>query len=121
LDSPVTQILMASVPSKITPAATSVNSDPNVIFTWNAPSSDGGAPVDYFRITFRAKDGTTHQYTASCPGTDPNILTCSVHMSVFWASPFLLLEGDPIIVIVEAHNEVGFSSPSDDTTTPAVV
>jgi len=121
LESPVTQILMASVPSKITPAAISVNSDPNVIFTWTAPSSDGGAPVDYFRITFRAKDGTTHQYTASCPGTDPNILTCSVHMSVFWASPFLLLEGDPIIVIVEAHNEVGFSSPSDDTSTPAVV
>ena len=44
-------ILMASVPSKITPAADTVNNDPYVNITWTVPTIDGGSSIISYRVT----------------------------------------------------------------------
>jgi hypothetical protein len=112
---------MASVPSKVTPAVTTTNSDPNVVTSWNAPSSDGGSALISYRIRFRASDGTLQPYTATCPGTDVTVFTCSVPMTAFIAAPFNLQEGNLIIAVVEALNGVDYSPASDDNTSGATV
>ncbi len=54
-----------------------------------------------------------------CDGTDTGIVTarqCEVEMDTFLNSPFSLLEGDLIVVIVEALNVIDYSVPSDPNT-----
>lgn len=112
---------MATPPSKITPTASTTNQDPDVHISWTTPSSDGGSAIISYRIRFRASDGTLHGYTPGCPGTDVNVLDCTVPMSVFWSDPFNLGEGDLIVAIVEALNEVDYSPLSDDNISGALV
>lgn len=45
--------MMASVPSQITPAATTTNSGTDVIVSWNVPSSNNGATITKYRISFK--------------------------------------------------------------------
>lgn len=42
-------------------------------------------------------------------------------MENLWVSPFLLVEGDLIVIVVEALNEVGYSIPSLENTSGALV
>jgi hypothetical protein len=42
-------------------------------------------------------------------------------MSELWTSPFNLVEGNLIVAVVEARNEVGYAIPSDYNTVGALV
>lgn len=41
---------------------------------------------------------------------------CEVEMATFLAAPFNLVEGDLIVVVVEALNVIDYSVPSDPNT-----
>lgn len=71
--------------------------------------------VDAYRIKFRQKDGIYSEIMTECDGTQALIITnlyCEVEMVTLRSAPFNLVEGDLIVVIVEALNVIEYSVPS---------
>jgi hypothetical protein len=83
-----------------------------------------GSAVAYYRITFKDQGGTFSTYAATCDGTQAGIIsarTCTVAMTVFSSGLYSLTIGAPIIAVVEAHNAVGYSTPSAENAVYAAV
>ena len=121
--STVSSILMAAVPDQITPAATTANSGTDVVISWTSPASDQGSALTRYRITFKQTDGIFSEYSTSCDGTGVILSgnTCTVPMTAFLAAPYNLNKGDLIVAIVEGLNAVGYSTPSVENTSGALV
>jgi hypothetical protein len=65
--SPVQSILLATVPSA-PPAARTTNSGADVLVDWDAPASDGSAPLLAYRVRLRGADGLLHVESSHCDG-----------------------------------------------------
>ena len=99
------------------------NTGTNVVVSWPLTPNERGQPVTEYRIKFKSKDGGFYE-TSSCDGTSSTILTsrtCTIAMSVFTSSPFNLIPHDLISGIVEAKNSIGYSLPSLENTSGALV
>lgn len=80
--------------------------DASVTMSWSAPLSDGGSPVNAYRLQF-SYDGTTW---TNVPAGLQTQLTVSG-----------LSNGDGIRVVIRAHNAAGWGPPSIETSvTPGV-
>lgn len=78
------------------PTTTVVGS--NVIISWEAPSSNG-SPILSYVITLRDTSGNYHLNLANCNGALQSVVssrTCTVPLSVLYASPYNLALGDHI-------------------------
>lgn len=75
----------------------------NVVITWNEPESDGGDPIDHYRVKFYDSAGTTLYEIPECNGSDPEIIanrTCIIPQYVFTSAPLNLQLGDEIRVAI---------------------
>jgi fibronectin type 3 domain-containing protein len=115
--------LAAAVPDQLA-ASTTVLSGGSVVVTWAvSPNVHGSAVTDY-RITFKNAGGVFSAYATTCDGTQAGIIsakTCTVAMTVFSSGLYSLTIGAPIIAVVEAHNAVGYSTPSAENAVYAAV
>jgi len=71
----------------------------NIVITWDEPASDGGDPIDHYRIKFYDRAGTTLNELPECDGSDPEIIssrTCIISLYVFTSVPLNLQLGDQI-------------------------
>jgi hypothetical protein len=90
----------------------------NVVITWNEPESDGGDPIDHYRVKFYDSAGTTLYEIPECDGSDPEIIasrTCIIPQYVFTSAPLNLQLGDQIRVAIQVANNYGISVLSEDS------
>lgn len=64
----------------------------NVKISWTAPSSNYET-ITAYKVFIETISGTFVEETTYCTGTN---LYCSIPMSVLWASPYLLTEGNVV-------------------------
>lgn len=115
--------LAATVPEK--PAmATTYNTGTSVRIDWVAPYN-GGTTILAYEIVIRAKSGLYYTDTTYCNGrTDSTVIAnlyCVIPMDILRATPFLLVQGDIVVVKVLAANVIGDSSYSTQNTIGADV
>ena len=84
--------------------------DCSVRITWEAPDSRG-APIIGYKVDIKGTDDQF--YTEASCGVSPAITYCVLPMEVLSAAPYLLQEGDLIVVTVAAQNEKGSGLASD--------
>lgn len=68
--SPIQAILLATVPTA-TAQATTTNAGLDVVIAWDAPPSDGAAPIVGYRIRLKGSDGL-YLVEATCDGMGPD-------------------------------------------------
>jgi len=88
-----------------------------VVVSWTAPSNSGGTgvPISAYQVLFKQSNGVYSTIDLECDGTDPVILAalqCKVEMTTLLASPFNLVEGNLVTVVVQALNVIDYSVPS---------
>jgi hypothetical protein len=107
-------ILCASVPSIISTPTTTVVAN-NVIFDWNAPSSNG-IPISGYKVYIRKADMSYILDASVCDGLDLGVIAatkCTVPLAKLYSSPYNLLKGYSINIKVIATNRYGDSIISD--------
>lgn len=86
----------------------------NVVISWSAPDLRGGT-IQGYTLKIRQSDDTTYTVdSVNCP-TTTTTTSCTIPMTVFTSSPYLLEAGDLIVSVIAAENEfdVGaFSTPN---------
>ena len=96
-----------------------------VVVSWTAPSSNGGATLQAYRIKLLTSDGVTFvEDRALCDGSNPTTRAnqyCTIPMEALWASPYALTLGSTVVASVEALNTVGYSTPSVPNSAGATV
>jgi hypothetical protein len=94
---------------------TSENFENQVIFDWDAPQ-ENGTPITGYNIYFRKSGDMYETELVDCDGSDSTIrtdTTCTVPLATFTASPFNLVQGDQINLVVSAYNDYGESPLSE--------
>ena len=82
-------------------------------------SGGTGVSINAYRITFEQSDGLFTPIVSECDGTQASVvssLQCEVQMTTFLGAPFNLVEGNLIVVMVEALNAIDYSVPSAPNT-----
>ena len=103
-------LLVAEVPAKISPAATTANSGTDITIIWTQPTN-GGSTITSYAVLFKTSTSGEVSIT-SCAPSSVSDLTCTVSMSdVITATG--LAQGSLIAVRVKALNAVGYSDESD--------
>jgi hypothetical protein len=126
-DSAVLEIVAATVPSApntVEVANSADNSVATVNVAWSTPSVLGGNGITIasYAVFIRQNDGSTFSEAPAGSGCSPSspaeIATivanenCDIEMSVLRATPFDLVQGDPIVVKMQAQNVIGWSADS---------
>ena len=116
--------LMATRPDQIPPSPSrTVDSDRDVIISWDATPNERDSAVTAYRVNVKSRNGISYQ-VSTCLGSEPQVVidrSCTIPMTVLIEAPFLLEEGDTVVAIVEALNEIGYSEPSEENTSGAVI
>ena len=95
-------VIAAIAPAQLA-ALSSANVGTNVVFSWAATPNANSSPVTAYRIKIKVAGVATPQYVAQtvyCDGSTYNVwanMQCTVPMSVFTGSPWLLAPNAPII------------------------
>jgi len=95
--SDVVTIRTDNVPAQIVPVITTIESI-YVRISWNPPSNNYGSPVLAYRVRILGVDGITFTESATCNGTDSNIVSsatpsCLISISELRLAPYSLTEG----------------------------
>ena len=94
-----------------------------MIVSWDATANERDSAVTAYRVNLKSKNGISYQ-VATCLGSEPQVVidrSCSIPTTVLTAHPFLLEEGDTVVAIVEALNEIDYSEPSEENQSGAVI
>jgi hypothetical protein len=94
--------MAAAVPAQLA-AATTSNSNTDVIISWSPTTNDYGSAVTSYNIEIQQQSGSFSTYAATCDGTNSIIVsstTCTIAMNVLTSSPFSLTAGDLIVATV---------------------
>lgn len=116
--SPVGIIRTITVPSKPAVPTTTLQAD-NVLIEWVQPSLGGNDVLVEYEIKIRGKDNQLYSELTYCNGQDALVkqnAECLIPMSVFWTSPFNLLQDDLIQLKVATKNQLGWGEFSDQNT-----
>jgi len=88
------------------PVVSSLQGD-NILIEWVQPYLGGDTLLVEYNVTIRGKDGRLFNELTYCNGQDSLVkmnTECYIPMSIFWASPFNLVQDDLIQVKVAAKN-----------------
>ena len=94
-----------------------------MVINWDETPDERDSAVTAYRVNIKSKNGISYQ-VATCLGSEPQVVidrSCTIPMTVLVADPFFLEEGDAIVATVEALNEIGYSEPSEENQSGAVV
>lgn len=94
--------------------ATTANDGVNVVIAWQVTPNTRFSPVFAYKILVKRQDGTLVEHP-ECDGTDPAIiaaLSCSISMGSLYAADYYLIEGNKVLVTVQAMNSIDYSLPS---------
>jgi hypothetical protein len=105
------------VPAQITPVTTTIETI-YVRIAWNPPSTMNGSPLLEYAVYIIESDGVTQTQTASCDGTDPDIVaspipSCLVELTELISAPYSLVQGDLVRAVVKSRNMDGWSPISE--------
>jgi hypothetical protein len=92
--------------------------DCSLRITWEAPDSRG-APIIAYKVEIQGSDDQF--YTEEECGVSPAVTSCFLPMEVLSAAPYLLQEGDLIVVRVAAQNEKGSGIASEENPSGATL
>jgi len=100
-------------------APVTMNTATSVTITWTIPYN-GGSSVDSYNLQILTSDGATfvEQSTYCNARSDSTVISnryCAIPMSVLTSEPFLLVQGDEIVAQILAHNHLGDSPYSADS------
>lgn len=126
-DSAVLAIIAATVPSApntVVVANSADHSTASVNVAWSTPSVLGGVgiTISAYAVFIRESDGSTFSVAPSGSGCSPSSPAaiasvvanenCDIEMSLLRVAPFNLVQGDPIVVKMQAQNVIGWSADS---------
>ena len=76
-----------------------------------------------YRVYIKSKNSISYQ-ASTCLGSEADVVLnrqCTVAMTELIEEPFALAEGDTVVAIVEALNDIGYSEPSEENQSGATV
>jgi hypothetical protein len=97
------------VPGRMSPVTSTVGSDCNVQFQWNAPSSNGGETITEYKIEVAGANSQYFPITACSNTFISSRMSCTVGMAELSAHPINLRSGDSVSVVARAYNVNGWS------------
>jgi hypothetical protein len=103
-----TTVKAAREPAQMTHVATSVDAATgDLVISWQEPNIQGDAITEYLVEIADAAQAQWTEYTPTCDGADPTLLSCQVAMSVLEADPYSYQQGEMVIARITAYNSYG--------------
>jgi len=113
-------IKAVNTPAQIAAPTGTYGDGTQVVIQWTAPNSNGGT-ISAYRVITQGNSGQIMSNAYCTEGISPTT-KCTIPMSSLWASPFsLTTPGSSISMKVQAYNEAGWSTLSDQETGSLII